>query len=161
MTAKDAFEKSITHCRWLGIPISWSGNKSGKDSTQCFFVLNSPAKLWASTSQLCNWEDNFKGAFKISLYFKKDEQVTWEMVAALLHEIGHVTDFRENMFLLNRKMGDDERAANQQALKIANVIDVPKNKIENYLRKFITNYKLAMNQFRKDIKKAAKVAHGA
>lgn len=152
INAKSAWEKVITHCRWLGIPISHTSKKSAK----YFFAFNSPVALKASVVNLYGWDENFKGAFKINLYFDKNEDPKWENVAALLHEMGHVADFRENMFLLNRKLGEDEKAAHKQALKMAEVLEIPRNKILSHLEKFVNNYKKAMKNFNSQLEKSVK-----
>jgi len=124
----------VFHCRWLGIPIDYSSPKALEIGGHLGIAL-------ASTNQLVDWQNNFDSAFTIKLYFSEDIETTWEHVAALVHEMGHVSDYRENLFIVGPGFLAGEKRANKYARRIIKLLDLPGDKINSHLRKFIQVYK--------------------
>jgi len=135
MQAKEAFQKVVEHCRWLGIPLKHKSKKQTMD-------LNGHKVLLSATINYYDeWETDYQGAFYICLRFDLEKKATWYRVAVLLHEIGHVCDYRNNMFMLDRKIIENEYAANEEAKRIADILDISLEKILHHHEKIIDNYK--------------------
>ena len=103
MTAKAAWNKLITHCRWLGIPISHSDNKFVTK------INEQDVQVLATSNYRVEWEKNFNGAWSITLYFPEKGKITWARVATLVHEIGHVINYRDNMIITSSTILQNER----------------------------------------------------
>lgn len=138
MNSKTAWDKIITHCRWLGIPIKY------RKKPQLTTLNSRSVLILATTNMLTNWQKNFHGAWTITLRFDQNKKTTWEKVGLLLHEIGHVLDYRDNMLIENRNLIEDERAANKYAIKTAKLLELPEKKVRPILSSFIKTYKNVM-----------------
>jgi len=143
MTAKQAWGKLIKHCRYLGIPI-----KYGK-SNKVFQIDGNALQILAKTGQQTGWEKNFQGAWDITFYLPKNGKITWSRVALLIHEIGHVLDFRDNM-VLERHLVHNERTANKYGLKIAELLGVHREKIKPSLDFLVDEYRQLLKKDKKD-----------
>lgn len=132
MYPKQAWKKIILHCKWLGIPVEY------KKKNRIQTVNGRKIIVEATTNQIVGWEQNFKGAWKIAVYIDK---ITWEHNSVLLHEIGHVVDYRNNMMMSDRTLIENEKKANTYALKIAKLLYIPTKNITPTLNRIIKTYK--------------------
>ena len=114
----------MKHCRWLGIPIRHD---------EKIHPL-----LMGSTNFITDWEKSFTGAFVIVLYFSAKDKKEWVHVAVLVHEIGHVIDFRENTMPREKvSVIKTERTANRYGNKVLSLLDIPKNKVKKHLDRIV------------------------
>jgi len=97
-------------------------------------------RVEAVTCQVENWEKNFSGAWRITLFFN-DDVITWERISFFLHEIGHVIDYRTNMLITNRNIINEEKRANKYAKEVAKLIGIPEEKIDDTLDEIIDSYR--------------------
>ena len=140
MKSKDAWNKLVKHCRWIGIPMRHVTKRDNR------IDLNGHiAQLLATTNKYMDWEKTFDGAFCIRLYFSPS-RITWQHVSVLAHEMGHVLDYRENIFLSHRSILQDELAANRHAIKVAKLLEIPKEKIQPFLDDIISQYKAVLRK---------------
>ena len=137
MNSREAWDLLVLHCRWLGIKITHRKIPKGVDVHN---GIISETLALATTNQRTNWQENFDGAFTISLYFPKRKNMDWYEVAILVHEMGHVADYRENMYEEERTLIQNERSANQYGIKIAQTLSVPVYRIKPYLSQIIREY---------------------
>lgn len=145
MQPKQAWDSIVLHCKWLGIPVIHK--KQNKIRT----INKYKIRIEAITSQVDGWEQNFNGAWRITAYFEH-KYISWHRIAMLLHEVGHVLDYRDNMIMPNRSLIQNEQKANSYAQKLADMLNLPVEKITPGLDLIINSYK----RFTKDMKKGNK-----
>lgn len=90
------------------------------------------------------WEENFDGAWRIELFIPDSKKKSWEEVSVLVHEMGHVLDYRENLFLVDSSVFGYEKRATKNAKKIIKTLDLPMDELGQYLDALLDEYRRAL-----------------